>query len=441
VRHTGRGQFVLLIAALACCLAALTGCGNPGQSADDSSAPKDTKIDPASFKGKTLTYVYFTDGPDEQATRSLLSKFERETGAKVNLQILPFDDLENSLQARLSGGNAPDVARLADVHPFRDDLLDLSQYFGKNYADQFLAGPATAARGANGELLAVPSDLTMNGPFVNVDQFKKAGVPLPAADKPWTFDEMVQAAEKVQRANGTDFAIAMDRSGHRVSTVLSEFGATLIGKDGKESLDPAKAQKAIGALADLMRDDRMSRDFWLESGSKYKGANEIFLAEAVPVYLSGNWQVSQFAKEAKFQWAAVPNPCAERCGGFPGGKFMAAFREAKDPALAAYFVEWMNRAENQEAMDRGALFLPTRRDLADQGVDYPERNEDMKVFLDDVAKTPQDTYASVSSPAFGGSADALVDEISKVVAGKEDVAGAVAAVKEKTGALVEETSR
>jgi hypothetical protein len=46
---------VLLIAALACCLAALAGCGNPGESADDSSAPKDTKIDPASFKGKTLT--------------------------------------------------------------------------------------------------------------------------------------------------------------------------------------------------------------------------------------------------------------------------------------------------------------------------------------------------------------------------------------------------
>jgi alpha-1,4-digalacturonate transport system substrate-binding protein len=442
VRHTGRGNAVLLIAALACCLAALTGCGNPGQSADDSSsAPKDKKIDPASFKGKTLTYVYFTDGPDERATRSLISKFESETGAKVNLQILPFDDLETSLQARLSGGNAPDVARLADVHPFRDDLLDLRTYFGKDYADQFLAGPATGARGANGELLAAPSDLTMNGPFVNVDQFKKAGVPLPTADKPWTFDEMIQAAEQVQRANKTDFAIALDKSGHRVSTVLSEYGTTLIGKDGKESLDPAKAQKAIGTLTDLMRQDKMSRDFWLESGSKYKGANDMFLAAAVPVYLSGNWQVSQFSKAAKFQWAAVPNPCEERCGGFPGGKFMAAFRESTNPALAAYFVEWMNRAENQEAMDQGALFLPTRRDLADRGIQYPDRNEDMKVFLGDVAKTPEDAYATVANPAFGGSADALVAEMSKVVADKQDVAAAVTAVKKETGSLVEETSR
>jgi alpha-1,4-digalacturonate transport system substrate-binding protein len=441
VRHTGRGKSLLWITALACCLAALTGCGNPGVSADQSSQPKDTKIDPASFKGKTLTYVYFTDGPDEQATRSLLAKFERETGAKVNLQILPFDDLQNSIQARLSGGNAPDVARTNDIHPFRDDLLDLSQYFGKDYANQFLAGPTTGARGPNGELLAVPSDLTMNGPFVNVDQFKKAGVPLPTPDKPWTFDGMIKAAEQVQRANKTEFAIAIDKSGHRVSTVLSEFGTTLIGKDGKESLDPAKAQKAIGELTDLMRQDKMSRDFWLESGSKYKGANDMFLAGAVPVYVSGNWQVSQFAKAAKFKWAAVPNPCAERCGGFPGGKFMAAFRESKNPALAAYFVKWMNTAENQEAMDRAALFLPTRRDLADRGIDYPERNDDMKVFLGDIAKTPADAYTTVASPAFNGSATALVDEMSKVVAGKEDVAAAVSAVKKETGSLVEETSR
>ena len=441
MRHTGRGKPALWMAALACGLAALTGCGNPGESADQPNTPKNTKIDPASFKGKTLTYVYFTDGPDEQATRSLIAKFEQETGAKVNLQILPFDDLLNSLQARLSGGNAPEVARVQDVHPFRDDLVDLSAYFGKDYANQFLPGPLTGARGANGELLAVPSDLTMNGPFVNVDQFKKAGVPLPTAEKPWTFDEMVKAAEKVQQANKTEFAIAIDKSGHRVSTVLSEYGTTLIGKDGKEALDPAKAQKAIGTLTDLMRQDKMSRDFWLESGSKYKGANDIFLAGAVPVYISGNWQVSQFAKAAKFQWAAVPNPCAERCGGFPGGKYMAAFRDSKNPELGAYFVQWMNKTENQQAMDRDSLFLPTRRDLAKTGIDYPDRNEDMKVFLGDIAKTPEDGYSTVANPAFTGSATALVDEMSKVVAGKEDVAAAVSAIKKETSSLVEETSR
>ena len=396
------------------------------------SGPPSAGIDWASFKGQTVTYVYFTDGPDEQATRDLIAAFEKETGAKVDLQIVPYGDLEASLQARLSAGDAPDAARLTDVHPYRDALLDLTQYFGTQYVEEFLPGPVSAALGPNGELLAVPSDLTMNGPIVNVDQFTKAGVPLPTKEKPWSFDRMVADAEKVQTANGTAFALALDFSGHRVSTILSQYGTVLIGPNGKEALDPAKAAKAIGVLTDLMNTDKMSKDFWLQSGSKYKGANEIFLAGDAPVYLTGNWQVAAFAKDAPFAWAAVPNPCAERCGGFPGGKFMAAFRDSKNPALAAAFVQWMNRPENQTVFAQQSLFLPTRRDLAETGIAYPQRSEDMNAFLGDITKTPEDTYATVASPAFGTAANALRAEIAKVVAGQEDVATAVQNVKKAT---------
>ena len=81
------------------------------------SAP--ASVDFNSFKGQTLTYVYFTDGPDEQATKDMIAKFEAATGAKVNLQIVPFANLATSLQARLSAGNAPEVARVTDWHPYR----------------------------------------------------------------------------------------------------------------------------------------------------------------------------------------------------------------------------------------------------------------------------------------------------------------------------------
>lgn len=436
--HNLGARRMLVVAAIMGSLA-LAACA-PGQApvsiapatSGGPSSPPSVGIDWSSFKGQTLTYVYFTDGPDEQATRTLIAGFEKETGATVDLQIVPFADLEASLQARLSAGDAPDAARVADINPYRDALLDLTQYFGAEYVEEFLPGPVSAARGPNGELLAVPSDMTMNGPIVNVDQFTKAGVALPTKNKPWTFDEMVAAAEKVQAANATAFALALDFSGHRVSTILSQYGTVLIGPDGKEALDPAKAAKAIGVLTDLMIADKMSKDFWLQAGSKYKGANEIFLAGDAPVYLTGNWQVAGFAKNAPFAWAAVPNPCAERCGGFPGGKFMAAFKGSENPELAAAFVQWMNRPENQTTFVQQSLFLPTRRDLAEAGLVYPQRSEDMNVFLNDITKTPEDTYATVASPAFGAAANALRAEIAKVVAGQEDVATAVQNVKKAT---------
>jgi len=432
----------LLRAVTVACVAAMAiaACA-PGQPADDpAAAAGPQQIDWNSFGGQTLDYLYFTDGPDEAATRELTDRFEQETGATVNLQIVPFADVERTLQGRINSNTPPHVARVSAWSPYADSLVDLETYFGAEYPDQFIAGPAAAAQAADGRMLAAPNDLTMNGPFVNVDAFARAGVPLPSAQDPWTWDEMVAAATAVQQANGMESALAIDKSGHRLSTVLSAFGTTLIGPDGREALDPAKAEAALNSLNGLVQSGAMLKDFWLESGSRYKGANEQFLAQQVPVYLSGNWQVGQFAQNAAFQWAAVPNACGERCGGFPGGKYLVALSGSGNPALGAAFVEWMNRAEPQRAMSEQAFWLPTRTDLVESGITYPDRSDDMGAFLSDVAATPEDTYATNGSPAFDGSAKLLVEEISKLFAGQQDAAATVGAVKAGVAELVEETS-
>jgi alpha-1,4-digalacturonate transport system substrate-binding protein len=406
---------VALAATLAACAPGTAETSSGGQSAP-------ATVDFASFKGKTLTYVYFTDGPDEKATRDAIAKFEQETGAKVNLQIVPFADINTALQARLSGGNAPEVARVSDWHPFADEAVDFKQYFGSDYASQYSTGAAGTAQDAEGHMYAVPSDATINGPFINVEAFKKAGVAVPTK---WTWDELVTSAKKVAAANKMPYAVAVDKSGNRLSTVLSQFGTVMIGKDGTNALDKAKAAKALTFFTDLVKSNASPKDFWLGSGSKYSGANEIFLAKQVPVYLSGPWQVGAFADTATFDWAAVPNPCEERCGGFPGGKFMVAFKNSKEPALGAAFVQWMNRAENQTEIDKTAFWLPTRKDLTEKGFDYPTHDADMKVFVSQISETPEDTWPAGFDPAFSNSAKALIAETDKVVAGQQDVATAV----------------
>jgi alpha-1,4-digalacturonate transport system substrate-binding protein len=375
-----------------------------------------------------LTYLYFTDGPDEQTTRALIKDFERDAAATVDLQILPFSELEQQLQGRIASNNAPDVARLHTLTGFRDALLDLKaaqQDIGGQYLDEAKA----YVSGANGELLAVPSDLTMNGPFVNTDMFAKAGVALPPKDRPWTWAELVTAAKQVQQANNSAFAIAFDKSGHRLSGLFSQFGTNLYGKDGKVEWDQAKAGAAVRQFVELNQQGAMSKDFWIESGTKYKGANDIFLAGDAPVYFSGNWQVSQFTKTAKFGWAAIANPCAERCGGFPGGKFMMAFEQSANPQLAAKFVAYMNSRASQERFAKEAMFLPTRKDLIAEGVQYPNRGDDMAVFLADVKRTDAGGYASNYSPGFTPTATVVVKEVAAAIAGKQSVEDTVAKIR------------
>lgn len=374
-------------------------------------------------EGSSIDYLYFTDGPDQAATEELISAFEEEYGVSVNLEIVPFSDLETTLQTRLSGGQAPDLARITATAPFDGDLLDLTPYVGTDYPDTFIEGLREPMLQGD-QLVAIPSDLTMNGPFVNVEQFEEAGVALPDPQDPWTWEEMVEAAASVQEAAGTEFALAMDKSGHRLSTVLSQNGTHLVDAE-TGVLDPELATEALAPLTGMIEDGSSPRDFWLDSGTRYAGANEVFLAEQVPVYLSGNWQVAQFEANAPFRWAAAPNPCMSECGGFPGGKFMAGFADTEEPELTALFLWWMNDTEQQREFVDASNFLPTRADLVDEGVEYASRSEDMNVFLEDISRTPEAAYASAYSPEFGAAATEFVEFYAQVVAGQMDLSEAM----------------
>jgi alpha-1,4-digalacturonate transport system substrate-binding protein len=416
-------------------LTAATACA-PGTQQSSGTPSGPVTVDFAGFKGKHMTYLYFSDGPDLDATKAAVARFEQETGATVDLQVVPFAQLNTALQARIASNTVPEVARVQDWHMYTGELLDFTNYFGKSYPDEFTDGAQAIVKDDAGHMYAVPSDQTINGPFVNVDAFTKAGVPVPGPTTKWTWQEFVDAATKVAKANNMSSSITIDVSGNRLSTVLSQYGTTLIGADGQVALDSAKAQAALSMFNDLLQSNKISKDFWLGAGTNYKGGNDPFLAQQAPVYLSGPWQVAAFAKSAPFTWAAVPNPCAEQCGGFPGMKMMTAFARSKEPTLGAAFVQWMNRAENQREIDKNAFWLPTRKDLVASGVQYPSRVDDMNVFISQINATPAVDFAGSASPAFTGAANALIKEFAKVVAGQESVADCVTNLRDQIDKIV-----
>lgn len=416
-------------------LTAAAACA-PGVQQSSNAPAGPVSVDFNAFKGKHMTYLYFTDGPDLDATKAAIGRFEQETGATVDLQVVPFAQLATSLQTRISSNTAPEVARVQDWHPYASELLDFTNYFGKSYVDEFTDGMASVVTDSEGHMYAVPSDQTINGPFVNVDAYTKANVPVPGPQTRQTWQQFIDDATKVAQANKMSSSLTIDVSGNRLNTVLSQYGATLIGANGEEGLDPDKATQALTMFNDLLQTDKVSKDFWLGAGTSYKGGNDPFLAQQAPAYLSGPWQVGAFAKAAPFTWAAIPNPCATECGGFPGMKMMTAFARSKEPTLGAAFVQWMNRTENQREIDQTAFWLPTRKDLVASGVQYPSHNTDMNTFISQIDKTPAVDFKAVASPAYTGAANALIKEFGKVVAGQQSVAECVANLKKQIGEIV-----
>lgn len=374
----------------------------------------------SAWKGKEITYYFYNDSQAElDTTKSQIADFEKLTGATVKLDVIPFTSLDTQLQARLAAGNAPDVARLNNPGLYIKDSLDLEKYLGRNYVKEFLKGSTLqVTHPTTKKLIGVPYDLTVNGPFINVDMFKKAGVAVPTS---WNWAQLVEAGKKVQKATGSEYAFAIDKSGHRVSTAMSHFGAFMVDKNQKNVLPSSKtrAEKAIKIITDLYKADQAPRDLWIGTGTKYSSPTAIFLAQQTPIFFSGNWQVASLNRDAKFDFAAVPNPKEINGGGWPGGKFLTAFNASKNPDLAAFFLRYLADTAQMEQMDKNAFWLPTRVDLVTQGVKYATRSADMSVFQADAAKTPAAAYGIQSVPTLTGNIyNKLRDLMTEVMAGK-----------------------
>jgi alpha-1,4-digalacturonate transport system substrate-binding protein len=374
----------------------------------------------AAWKGKEITYYFYNDSQQElDTTKVQIARFEKLTGAKVKLDVIPYTSLDTQLQARLAAGNAPDVARLNNPGLYIKDSLDLEKYHGRKYAAEFLKGSTLqVTHPSTKKLIGVPYDLTVNGPFINVDMFKKAGVAVPTS---WNWTDLVAAGKKVQKATGSEYAFAIDKSGHRVSTAMSHFGAYMVDKNQRNVLPTSKfrAEKAIKIITDLYKADQAPRDLWIGTGTKYSSPTAIFLAQQTPIFFSGNWQVASLSKDAKFDFAAVPNPKELNGGGWPGGKFLVAFNASKTPDLAAFFLRYLADTEQMEEMDKAAFWLPTRVDLVSQGVKYATRGADMNVFQADAGKTPAAAYGIQSVPTLTGNIyNKLRDLMTEVIAGK-----------------------
>jgi alpha-1,4-digalacturonate transport system substrate-binding protein len=376
---------------------------------------------PATAQVQTLRFLWFTDGPDKPAIEGLVKKFnDNNRDVKIEFSIVPFAELNQLLVTQASAGQAPDLARVSEPYRFFQYTLDLRPHLkNANFAKEYLDEPMKMVLGQSGEVYGIPHDLTMNGPFINVSLFKKAGVEVPKGDRV-TWEAWMDVAAKVKKAAGVPFAATADRSGHRLDGFIQSYGGGFFTPDGKDvRITSPETKKAIEAFVKFHKDGIMPLDIWA-GGTGYVGANQQFVNGQLAFYLSGNWQVAQFndAIGSKFEWKAVPNGYNMQAGGMPGGKFLIAFKNSKAPDKVARLLEFLGSAEAMTEYTAKAMFLPTRQDLIKQGIKYPARNDDMNVFIKGVGMLPKSAYVDNYNLRFGPVANEVRDRVTQAIVGE-----------------------
>ena len=163
--------------------------------------------DEAGGSGDTLT-VWAMNGDLSPATLDAINaQFEEETGAKVDLQMQPWDDIITKVTTALATSSAPDVLDLGNTHvpiyAANGGLLDLTDHKEDLKQGQtWLSGleePATQ----DGKLYAVPSFAGDRAVIYNKTMWAQAGV----TEVPTTYEELTAALDKVKAANSqADFS-------------------------------------------------------------------------------------------------------------------------------------------------------------------------------------------------------------------------------------------
>src|SRR5262249_52734520 len=139
-------------------------------------------------------------------------------------------------------------------------------------------------------LYGFPDSFTITGPYINKTLFDQAKIEVPTGDVTW--QQWTDVAKQVAAATGTQYAIAIDRSGHRVAGPAMSDGATFFDKDGKVTIDSPGFRDFAQLLVGWNTDGLAPSDVWVSNSNSYAAAADYFINSQLVFYMAGSWQVS-----------------------------------------------------------------------------------------------------------------------------------------------------
>ncbi len=372
-----------------------------------------------------LRILWYDDGNEGAALRTLLDQFEAENAdIRVIIDTIAYADIHTTLQAQVeAGAGAPDMARVTDVARFAGLYLDMSElvadvdYWLTNFPEPVLQSMRTGDDTTG--IYGYPTQFTVTGPFINVTLFEQAGVDIPADGSTW--EEWVAAAEQVATETGVPYAIAIDRSGHRVWGPALSRCATFANEDGTFTVDSPGFRSTAEMIIDWHTRGITPLEVWAGSGGGYAAANEFFINGELVMYMSGSWQVGQFTQRIgdAFDWRVIPNPSGD-CGstGMPGGAVMVALGGTEHPAEVARVMDYLASTDALRTFSQDSLFIPGHLGLIEEGLEYSASNEALNAFAAEIPKFMPEAYTLQYHP-FGFVLNTSIrDRLSQVIVGE-----------------------
>lgn len=377
----------------------LSGCSSDG--GDDQGLTHATWNVPASIASlKDLIKDY--DGP----------------GKPVSVTSTPADNPTSWLSTRLASDTAPEVMTWTyqTLGRFADKgLIDLSEYLPSDYGQDFL-GSYWGGVTMKGGTFAVPLHTNGWGTFMNVDIMNKIGVDVPKghADA-WDWDEFEEIAREVKKATGkyafSWFLVGSDTASRWLPVLYMHGGAVLNEDQSAPAIDSPEGIEAIEWTRTWFEDGLMSPSNSLKA-SKAQTAETLFANEQVGMMIASDFKMLAIKdKMPEEKWTVGPLFRDVEEATNLGGNALVVTSTAADPEAAAEYVKYMCSADSMKAFCEASSFVPARKSLVDEGLEWDYRPEAMQMFAQNSKLVPEAMASLETMPQFSEIAALMTDQL------------------------------
>ncbi|AZM58931.1 MULTISPECIES: ABC transporter substrate-binding protein [unclassified Streptomyces] len=322
---------------------------------------------------KELTYWASNQGAgieiDKKVLQPELDKFEKQTGIKVKLEVVPWSDLLNRILTATTSGQGPDVLNIGNTWSASLQATGAllpwdEENFGRIGGRDRFVDSALASTGAEGQdPAAVPLYSMAYALYYNRQMFSDAGIDAPPA----TWDELIAAAKKLS-GDGT-WGLGMEGSNpaeniHHAFVFAKQHGADFFTADGKADFTNDGAVAAVKQYVDLMAKDKVIAPGNAEYAQNQsvsdfaKGRTAMLLWQSATANLK-----SQGMGEDDYGIAPVPVQSGtpgtgQQVNSMVAGINLAVFKNTDNLDGATKFVKFMTSDAEQKILNTAYSSIP-----------------------------------------------------------------------------------
>ena len=340
----------------------LAACGGSSSSSSSGTA---ASCSGASGSGELQVNIW--DNNQLAGLQQIADEWTEESGVKVKINVVDWDNYWTLLEAGASGGQMPDVfwmhSNTAQMYMENDLLLNLDDYIAKDdaidLANYYEGVVELYNRDDNGSQYALPKDHDTIALLYNKAIFDKYGVEYPTDD--WTWEDVRDAAAKITEAGKADgvYGYAINTSNNQDGwyNIIYDYGGQVITDDHKGTTIGSDEAKAGMEMLRQILEVAAPQTVVAETGT-----DSLFNSGLTAMITQGSWMINTFYKAEHhddYAWAMLPyadvngnGQCdkGERYSAYNGLGWAAAANTADPDAaysLISYFCS--EKAQKEQA--------------------------------------------------------------------------------------------